>query len=99
MMLCGAVLGALLAAGAQASVRRATPDDPFGGMVQAAALNFLFMMIAFGSLLAVFVYARGAMLWFGASLVFGFLVVAVVWFLGAARTQNAHSREGVHLWK
>lgn len=89
-MLCGAVLGAILAAGARASVGRITPDDPFGGMVQAAALNFLVMMVAFGSLLAVFVYARSAMFAFGASLVSGFLVVSVVWFLGAARTQNAH---------
>jgi len=89
-MLCGAALGALLAVGARASVRRITPDDPFGGMVQAAALNFLVMLIAFGSLMAVFVFARSALLVFGASLVFSFLVVAVVSFLGAARTQNAH---------
>lgn len=89
-MLCGAALGAILAAGARVSVGRITPEDPIGGMVQAAALNFLVMMVAFGSLLAVFMFARSAMLVFGASLVSGFLVVAVVWFLGAARTQNAH---------
>jgi hypothetical protein len=88
--LCGAVLGALLAIGAQASVRRVTPEDPFGGMVQAAAVNFFIMLIAFGSLMAVFVFARSGMLAFGAALVFGFLVAAVAWFLGAARTQNAH---------
>lgn len=84
------MLGALLAVGAQASVRRITPGDPFGGMVQVATLNFFLMMIAFGSLLAVFVFARGAMLAFGAALVFGFLVVAVAWFLSTARTQNGH---------
>ncbi len=89
-MLCGAVLGALLALGAKASVSRVTPEDPFGGMVQAAALNFLIMLIAFGSLLAVYVFARSAMLTFGAALVFGFLIAAVVWFLSTARTQNAH---------
>jgi len=88
--LCGAVLGALLAIGAQASVRRVTPDDPFGGMVQAAAVNFILMLIAFGSLMLVFVFARSGMLAFGAALVSGFLVVAVAWFLGTAHTQNAH---------
>jgi len=83
-------LGALLAIGAQASVRRVTPDDPFGGMVQAAAVNFILMLIAFGSLMLVFVFARSGMLAFGAALVSGFLVVAVAWFLGTAHTQNAH---------
>lgn len=68
-------------------------------MVQAAAVNFFIMLIAFGSLMAVFMFARGGMLAFGAALVFSFLVAAVAWFLGAAQTQNAHSREGVHLWK
>jgi hypothetical protein len=88
--LCGVALGALLAIGAQASVRRITPDDPFGGLVQAAALNFLIMLTAFGSLLVVFFFARGAMLAFGVALVLGFLVAAVARFLGAARIQNAH---------
>jgi hypothetical protein len=87
-----ALLGspAFIALGAQASVRRITPDDPFGGLVQAAALNFLIMLTAFGSLLVVFFFARGAMLAFGVALVLGFLVAAVARFLGAARIQNAH---------